>query len=163
MLLSVTMALAEDGKTTLAYSYWGTPEEATSTQAVLAAVTGVPLRARTSLRPVVTCPVYDCAAYDAVPMMDTAATLDADGSVTLFIVNRDLREDISLTVDLRAFGALREAEHSVLHHDDINAINTADAPDAVSPAPGKPGSWDNGKSTVRVPFLSWNVIRLQPV
>lgn len=35
MLLSITAALAEDGKTILTYSYWGTPEEATSTQAVL--------------------------------------------------------------------------------------------------------------------------------
>lgn len=35
MLLSVTAALAESDRVTITYSYWGTPEESVSTQAVL--------------------------------------------------------------------------------------------------------------------------------
>ncbi|NLI22007.1 MAG: alpha-N-arabinofuranosidase [Clostridiales bacterium] len=114
----------------------------------------------TSLRPVTQSPTYDCADLEGVPLLDAAATLDDDGSVTLFAVNRDLAEDIALTVDLRAFGTLRVVEHSVLHHDDVKAVNTEAAPDTVAPAAGDPGVMENGRLTVRMPSLSWNVIRL---
>ena len=114
----------------------------------------------TALRPVVDSPVYDCSDYDAVPLVDATATLADDGSVTLFAVNRDLDEDIELSADLRAFGDLRVAEHIVLHHDDVKAVNTEDAPDTVSPAQGAPGTLDGGRLSVVLPRLSWNVIRL---
>ncbi len=114
----------------------------------------------TALRPVVESPVYDCRDFDAVPLLDATATLGEDGSVTIFAVNRDLKEDITLSVDLRAFGALRFAEHSVLHHDDVKAVNTEAAPDTVVPAAGTPGVLENGRLTVTMPSLSWNVVRL---
>ena len=114
----------------------------------------------TALRPLVDSPVYDCSDYDAVPLVDATATLADDGSVTLFAVNRDLDEDIELSADLRAFGNLRVAEHIVLHHDDVKAVNTEDAPDTVSPAQGAPGTLDGGRLSVVLPRLSWNVIRL---
>ena len=114
----------------------------------------------TALRPIVQSPVYDCADLDAVPVLDATATLADDGSVTVFAVNRDMAEDIRLTVDLRAFGNLTVAEHSVLHHDDINAVNTEAAPDTVAPAKGDPGTLDGGKLEITVPRLSWNMVRL---
>ena len=114
----------------------------------------------TALRPLVDSPVYDCSDYDAVPLVDATATLADDGSVTIFAVNRDLNEDIELSADLRAFGDLRVAEHIGLHHDDVKAVNTEDAPDTVSPAQGAPGTLDDGKFSVVLPRLSWNVIRL---
>jgi alpha-L-arabinofuranosidase len=114
----------------------------------------------TALRPVVESPVYDCKDFDAVPLLDATATLGDDGSVTIFAVNRDMKDDIVLSVDLRAFGPLRVAEHSVLHHDDVNAVNTEAAPDTVTPAAGAPGVMDGGKLTVTMPSLSWNVVRL---
>ncbi|MCE5342700.1 MAG: alpha-N-arabinofuranosidase [Eubacteriales bacterium] len=117
----------------------------------------------TALRPLVESPVYDCKDFDAVPLLDTTATLGDDGSVTIFAVNRDMREDIELSVDLRAFGSLRVAEHSVLHHDDVKAVNTEAAPDTVKPAAGEPGVMDGGRYTVRMPSLSWNVVRLMKV
>jgi alpha-N-arabinofuranosidase len=95
-----------------------------------------------------------------VPLLDATATLGDDGSVTLFAVNRDLHEDIALNVDLRGFGDLRVIEHSVLHHDDLKAVNTETAPDTVSPKAGEGGTMDGGKLTVRIPSKSWNVIRL---
>jgi len=115
----------------------------------------------TALRPVIKSPVYDCKDFDAVPLLDATATLADDGSVTIFAVNRDLKEDISLSADLRAFGNLRVAEHSVLHHYDVKAVNTEEAPDTVSPKEGKTGEMDGGKLEIRIPALSWNVIRLE--
>ena len=114
----------------------------------------------TALRPVVDGPVYDCRDFSDVPLLDATATLGDDGSVTLFTVNRDLNEDIALNVDLRGFGDLRVIEHSVLHHDDLKAVNTETAPDTVSPKAGEGGTMDGGKLTVRIPSKSWNVIRL---
>ena len=116
----------------------------------------------TSLRALVSSPVYDCRDYDAVPLIDSTAVLGDDGSVTVFCVNRDTTEDCELTIDLRAFDKLRFAEHIVLHHDDVKAVNTEEHPDNVAPAAGAPASIDAGRASVVVPALSWNVIRFVP-
>jgi len=115
----------------------------------------------TALRPVVQSPAYDCSDYTDVQLLDATATLGDDGSLTIFAVNRDMKEDIKLTCDLRAFGELRPAEHILLHHDDVKAVNTEDQPDTVSPQKGGHGKVDGGHFTIRVPALSWNVIRLE--
>lgn len=114
----------------------------------------------TALKPIVKSPVYDCKDIEAVPVLDATATLADDGSVTIFAVNRDMTDDLELSVDLRAFGNLRVAEHSVLHHDDVKAVNTETAPDTVKPAAGSLGTMDGGKLIITMPSLSWNVIRL---
>ena len=113
----------------------------------------------TALRAIVDSPVYDCRDFEAVPLIDATATLGDDGSVTVFCVNRDLKEDFSLEIDLRAFDSLRLSEHILLHHDDVKAINTEENPMNVAPVAGPGGMLDDGKATVRVPALSWNVIR----
>lgn len=114
----------------------------------------------TALRPVLDSPKYDCSDYTDVPLVDATATLGDDGSVTIFAVNRDLKDDIALEADLRAFGDLRVLEHIVLHHDDVKAVNTEKAPDNVAPRAGKGGTLDRGRLEVVLPCLSWNVIRL---
>lgn len=116
----------------------------------------------TSLRALVNSPVYDCRDYDAVPLIDSTAVMGDDGSVTVFCVNRDTAEDCALSIDLRAFDKLRFAEHIVLHHDDVKAVNTEEHPDNVAPAAGAPASVDDGRASVVVPALSWNVIRFVP-
>ena len=116
----------------------------------------------TSLRALVNSPVYDCRDYDAVPLIDSTAVMGDDGSVTVFCINRDTAEDCELSIDLRAFDKLRFAEHIVLHHDDVKAVNTEEHPDNVAPAAGAPASVDGGRASVVVPALSWNVIRFVP-
>lgn len=114
----------------------------------------------TALRPVIDSPTYDCSDYEKVPLVDGTATLADDGSVTIFAVNRDMNEDIVLNADLRGFGELKIAEHIVLHHDDVKAINTETNPDNVAPTAGNGGTIDGGQLEVKLPSLSWNVIRL---
>ena len=113
----------------------------------------------TALRAIVDSPVYDCRDFEAVPTIDATATLGDDGSVTVFCVNRDLNEDFKLEIDLRAFGKLRLEEHILLRHDDVKAVNTEENPDNVSPTAGPGGEMDSGRAAIRVPALSWNVIR----
>lgn len=110
-----------------------------------------------SLKPIITSPVSDTKHYDAVPMVDVAATQDEQGNVTLFAVNRDLSEDAVLECDLRSFGAFASVQHTVLHHDDMKAVNTENAPDTVAPKAAPAPDLTEG---IRLPAASWNVIRL---
>jgi alpha-N-arabinofuranosidase len=71
-----------------------------------------------------------------------------------------MAEDIEMTVDLRDFGTFTKVEHSLLHHDDVKAVNTEEDPDNVSPRQGKGGKLEDGRFTIVLPSLSWNVVRL---
>ena len=117
----------------------------------------------TALNAIVESPKYDCKEFTDVPYIESTATLEDDGSVTVFAVNRDADEDTVLDIDLHAFGDLRIAEHILLHHDDVKAVNTEAAPDNVVPVAGPGGVIDGEKATVRLPALSWNVIRFEKV
>ena len=114
----------------------------------------------TSLRCALTTDVHDTAHFERVPNADASAVVDDAGNVTIFAVNRKLDEDIAMTCDLRSFGAFTAIQHSVLHHDDLKAVNTEDAPDTVKPVdlPQKPCT--GGVVELRLPKASWNVIRL---
>ena len=96
-----------------------------------------------------------------VPLVDATATLGDDGSVTVFCVNRDMKEDFCLDLDRRSFGDLRLAEHILLHHDDVKAVNTEENPGNVTPMAGPGGKAEDGKAEIKLPALSWNVIRFE--
>ena len=113
----------------------------------------------TALRALVNTPAYDCKDYERVPLIDATATLGDDGSVTVFCVNRDMGDDFELDVDLRSFGEMKLAEHILLHHDDVKAVNTEENPNNVAPCAGPGGKMDAGHAHITVPALSWNVIR----
>ncbi len=116
----------------------------------------------TALRPLVDSPVYDCRDFERVPFVDAAATQDENGNVTIFCVNRSPDEPFLLRGDLRAFGPLRIAEHLLLHHDDLKAVNTEASPDTVAPTSVRDGVLDGGRLEVVLPAASWNVLRLVP-
>ncbi len=113
-----------------------------------------------SLRAIVDSPVYDCADFEGVPELDATATMDEEGNVTIFAVNRNMEEGINLSVDLRSFEGLQHVEHTLLHHRDVKAINTEENPDEVKPVQGDGGEFENGRLNILVPALSWNVIRI---
>ena len=113
----------------------------------------------TALNALVTSPTYACQDFDQVPYIDAMATLEEDGSVSVFCVNRDMEEDFQLEIDLRSFGDLQIREHTILHHDDVKAVNTEENPKNVYPSQGPGGTIENGRAAVTIPALSWNVIR----
>ena len=115
----------------------------------------------TALQAIVDSPVYDCSDYENVPILDAIATLDDDGGVTVFAVNRDLTDGCAVSLDLRSFGTLRMTEHIVLHHDDVHAVNTEDNPNEVVPSSCPSVQPDGGRVDVMLPALSWNVIRFE--
>ena len=112
----------------------------------------------TSLRCALTTGVHDTTHYERVPDVDAAAVLQDDGSVTIFAVNRRLDEDVVLDCDVRSFGKFTKIEQSVLHHDDLKAVNTEENPDNVSPVQLPDRPVDGSEIVLRA--ASWNVIRL---
>ena len=109
-----------------------------------------------SLRPIITTDKHDTKHFNDVPTMDAAATMDEAGNVTIFAVNRDLAEPVKLRLDLRAFGGMKPAFHTVLHHDDMKAVNTEEHPDEVKPVQVPVVIEDD---CIVLPAASWNVIR----
>ena len=112
-----------------------------------------------SLLPLIDSPKADTKTYTDVPMVDAAATLGEDGSVTLFAVNRDLEQDAELTVDLRAFEGLCNVSQSVLHCDDLKAVNT-EASQPIKPVEVYGARLADGTLTAKLQKASWNVLRI---
>ena len=78
----------------------------------------------------------------------------------LFAVCKDLEEDIQLTMDLRQFAGYRLIEHTVLHDEDLHAINTEADPDRIYPTADGNACVENGMLTATLKHKSWNMIRL---
>jgi alpha-N-arabinofuranosidase len=115
------------------------------------------------LRSLLESPLYATERFGEVPLLHATATFDDEtGDLCLFAVNRSTTETLPLTTDLRAFGSMRVAEHSVLADDDLQARNTAEHPDRVVPRRGEGARLDDGRLTVGLPPASWNVLRLSP-
>lgn len=113
----------------------------------------------TALQPVLDAPQYDTKEYTDVPVLDVAAVQSDDESLTLFVVNKAISQDILLSCDLRAFEDMECDGHIVLHHDDVKAVNTETNPNTVIPVIGDGCEMKDGYCRVNLPALSWNVIR----
>jgi len=111
-----------------------------------------------ALRPIIKAPLYSSTDYDEVPLIDTAAVLD-DGSLNIFVMNRSTDSNIELSCDLRAFGNISFKEHIVLHHENVKAVNSEDEPNEVVPAIHHGYEVEDGKFSVLLPALSWNVLK----
>ena len=79
--------------------------------------------------------------------------------VTVFAVNRNLKEDVVLNTDVRSFEGYRVAEHIVLESDDLKVVN-AFGQENVKPKTTQQTTMDNGELTSMLHKASWNVIRL---
>ena len=109
-----------------------------------------------SLQPIITTDKHDTKHFNDVPTVDAAATMDDAGNVTIFAVNRDLSEPVKLQLDMRSFGEMVPEFHTVLHHDDMKAVNTEENPDEVKPVQVPVVIEDD---CIVLPAASWNVIR----
>ncbi|WP_255951468.1 arabinosylfuranosidase ArfA [Streptomyces odontomachi] len=106
-------------------------------------------------------PTHHTAKYGEVPLLHATAVQDpASGAVTVFAVNRSQDAALPLDVTLHGLDVTGVAEHSVLADADPDAVNTADAPDRVTPRPVTGTTLVDGTLRAELPPLSWNVIRL---
>jgi alpha-N-arabinofuranosidase len=99
-------------------------------------------------------------AVPEVPYLKVSAVADHEGGLTLFLLNRDLKDGVEVTIDARNFGALKVREAEELQDNDLKAINTKSDPLRVKPRPINDISVSGGKITVSLKAASWNVIKL---
>jgi alpha-N-arabinofuranosidase len=98
----------------------------------------------------------------AVPLLKASAVSSDDGrALTLFLLNRSLDEEMPVKMYADGFGALSLVEATVLAHADLDAVNTKDEQQRVSPVPVTEVSASNGKLDVKLKPASWNTIRLK--
>ena len=105
-------------------------------------------------------PGYKAKAYPEMPYLyATVVHNPADGTATLFALNRHLSEPLDLTMELRGLGADRKlVEASEIANADLKAINSRDMPNAVVPHANAAVSVDKEIVTARLKPASWNVI-----
>jgi alpha-N-arabinofuranosidase len=76
-------------------------------------------------------------------------------------VNKDLEEEISLTMGLRQFADYDIIQHIVLHDEDLYAVNTEQEPDRIVPSESKDSKVCDGVLSAVLPHKSWNMLRLK--
>ena len=78
----------------------------------------------------------DFARNEDVPYLDVVVTVDSKNDrACVFMLNRDLNQEVEVSIDARNFGQLALKDAFQLRHDDLQATNTRDAPGRVKPQP----------------------------
>ena len=114
----------------------------------------------TVLNTVVKSPSYESKHGDA-PYIDSVVTADDENeTLTIFAVNKNLKDDFELTCDLRQYAGYKVVDHIVLTNDDLKAVNTEKKPGNVAPIEGENTNIEKGILKSVLPSKSWNVIRL---
>lgn len=126
-----------------------------------------------SLQTAVDCDTFDIPGYaiddnsqyatkEGVKFIDTAAAYDeASGELNIFVINRNWEEDNSIELDVSGFEGYKFVEQIELFSEDMDRINTYEAPEAVLPSVSKEAKYFDGKVASTVKRLSWNVFRFQ--
>ena len=97
---------------------------------------------------------------DVTDVESVAVWNDEAQELTVFAVNRDLQESITLESDLRAFPGYTLKEHLVLEHPDFKAVNSAAAQTVAPKAVTDRDELADGTLKSVLSPASWNVIRL---
>ena len=82
------------------------------------------------------------------------------GTVRTFMLNRDLTQEMEVSLEARSFGRLALREAAELRHDDLQATNTKEQAERVKPATLQGVTVDGGNIRATLKPASWNVIHL---
>lgn len=116
-----------------------------------------------SLQTVLNAPKYDTKWYTDVPLVDLSAVLSEDeNELTVFAVNRDLKEQINLSTKLLDFEGFVPVEHIALEGFSPEAVNTPER-ENVYPVKKPLPIRDNNLLQAPLEPMSWNMIRLKKV
>jgi alpha-N-arabinofuranosidase len=126
------------------------------------------------LRSHITSPTYAATYYDPrgaeqlyfplpeIPYLKFSAVHDSEGGkLTVFALNRNLDEPMTMAVDARGFRGMTLSEAHTLHDADLAAVNTKDEPDRIRPTPLSGVSVNGTHLSATLPPASWSVIRLE--
>ncbi len=103
-------------------------------------------------------PSYEVPGYGQVPYLDVAATLNPDdGTVSLFVLNRDLSKSHQLELNWEAKAGSRLLTSYVLTGSDLKAVNGFDAPQRVAPQAAEKPVTNGGMTKMELPPRSYSV------
>jgi alpha-N-arabinofuranosidase len=103
-------------------------------------------------------PTYNVRGIAPVPYIDASATIDSDGAVSLFILNRDLEKARDVEVVWREGMPQRVQFAQVLTGTDLKASNSFRNPKIVAPQPFEAPK-SGAKTVLQVPARSYTVIQ----
>jgi alpha-N-arabinofuranosidase len=109
----------------------------------------------------VDCPGYDSKYADNVSYLDISGVHNDDGMVTFFAVNRHGSETLEAEIAIEGFAGAGIADHQVIRHDDLRAVNTAKNPDNVRPEKGTGAALKDGKLTLSLAPYSYHMVRIK--
>ena len=105
---------------------------------------------------------HDTKEFTDVSDVETVAVWnDEKEELTVFAVNRDLEDSITLETDLRGFAGYTLTEHIVLEHENFKAVNSATHEDVAPKNVPERDELAGGLLKSRLSPASWNVIRLK--
>ena len=114
----------------------------------------------TILQPILDSPSHDTAAHaDVTDVESVVAWNQEKEELTIFAVNRNIGEDLELSVDVRSFEGYSLAEHIVLENENMKAVNSA-SEEKVAPARADRSKMADGKVISLLKPATWNMIRL---
>ncbi len=115
----------------------------------------------TVLQTQVRCPAYESRFGDA-PFLDAVVIENSEKkTLTLLAVNKDLEEDMEITMDLRQYPNLQAARQLVMTGPDLKAANTSGQPRRVVPTEAISAVVSDGSLKAVLKAKSWNVIVLK--
>lgn len=113
-----------------------------------------------ALRSVVNSTMHDSKAHEDVTDVESVAVYNEEKEeVTIFAVNRNVKEDALFEADVRCFEGYRVLEYLALENDDMKVVNSI-AGEKVSPYNKTEYKLEDGIFTANLSKCSWNVIRL---
>ena len=106
----------------------------------------------TALNVDVQCDTYDCRKYKSVPFVDSVAVRnDEKRELTVFILNRSLDDDVTVSMDFSE--SVKPIEHIYMSGYGLKDVNTAEKADIL------PASKELKADNVVLDKASWNVLR----
>lgn len=117
----------------------------------------------TVLEPKLTSNTYATAKYGEVPVVNSVAVRGADGSVTIFVVNRSLELSNDFEIQVPDDGNFTEATAQTLHEEDLLARNTLENQDRVilHTNDSVTFSADDAIVHVTLPPVSWTAVHVR--
>lgn len=117
----------------------------------------------TVLEPKLSTGAFETPRYGEVPMVNSVAVRGADGSVTVFVVNRSLEKTCDFEIKLPTGFVGRHVKAQTLHEDDMFACNTLEEQNRVVLHSNDTVAYDadSGTVTATLPPVSWTVINVK--
>ena len=115
-----------------------------------------------ALLPVIASPKYDSKNFTDVPYLEAVGVYNEEKSeITIFAVNRNLTDDMTLSVSLKGFAGCKFLEHISLEGFGLKDSNSFSEPDKIKPFNKNGSCVDIGGVSfdINLSNASWNVIR----